>query len=141
MIVVPLIIHAVGNAGEIGNGDIAKSGFPSPGNIGARVYPIPDFTRVKMLSGWSVKNRCLAAGKEQLALDPEDLFRQLPGRAGDKVSFQLCQNKRIMKGQRMVRGTDAGQRSRTKLPVFQGRLFLLIFYAERSLKLVIFHQA
>ena len=33
----------------------------------------------------------------------------------------------------MVRGTDAGQRSRTKLPVFQGRLFLLIFYAERSL--------
>ena len=62
------------------------------------------------------------------------------GRAGDKASLEHVAGQRLMLGQRMSWETDAGNGSRVELPEGKGRFFLLVFYAESCMDLLIFHQ-
>lgn len=74
---------------------------------------------------------------EDTVLYGKEGVRNLTWRAGNEIPGQLFPGERLILGQRVGRRTDTGDRSRTKFPEEKSRYFLLIFYSQRSVHLIV----
>ena len=142
MIIVITVKDPKGQGGQIGNRDIAKSRLPGRGDI--RIQGISESGLRHSQGAFDAVGEIPVFRRQMdqdLAVLREYGVRNLPGRAGNKISRKLAADKRRICGQRMIRRTDTGNRGRTEFSKGKRRLFLLLFCAQSRQKLTVFHPA